>query len=67
MTLTPPTSGSKYSPMAPIRLTFENPIIRGFTTNSTLMCKAGITDYEGFSRGILALVPAPPFSLEVSS
>jgi len=29
---------------------YRNPIIKGFTTNPTLMRKAGIRDYEAFSR-----------------
>jgi len=44
---------------------YANPSIRGFTTNPTLMRKAGITDYEGFARDILAHIPDRPVSLEV--
>lgn len=44
---------------------YENPLIKGFTTNPTLMRKAGITDYEAFSRDLLASVPDRPISLEV--
>jgi len=39
--------------------------IKGFTTNPTLMRKAGITDYEQFARSILKDVPDKPFSFEV--
>ena len=39
--------------------------IKGLTTNPTLMRKAGIADYEGFSRDILTTVTAKPISLEV--
>jgi len=39
--------------------------IRGFTTNPTLMRKAGITDYEEFARDILASIPDRPISFEV--
>jgi transaldolase len=42
-----------------------NPLIRGFTTNPTLMRAAGVTDYERFAREILGLVPDRPVSLEV--
>jgi len=42
-----------------------NPLIRGFTTNPTLMRKAGIEDYEWFARDILQAVPDRPFSFEV--
>lgn len=43
----------------------RNPLIKGFTTNPTLMWKAGITDYEGFGRSLLAEVPDRPVSFEV--
>jgi len=39
--------------------------IRGFTTNPTLMRKAGVNDYEAFARDILAAIPDRPISLEV--
>jgi transaldolase len=42
-----------------------NPMISGFTTNPTLMRKAGISDYEAFGREVLARVPDRPVSLEV--
>lgn len=42
-----------------------NPMIKGFTTNPTLMRKAGIADYEAFGRKVLAAVPDRPVSLEV--
>src|SRR5580700_5807992 len=48
-----------------IRKLYANPLIRGFTTNPTLMNKAGITDYEAFGRSVLAAVPDRPVSLEV--
>jgi transaldolase len=41
------------------------PYIRGFTTNPTLMRKAGVTDYESFARDILRVVPDRPISFEV--
>lgn len=44
---------------------YANPRIRGFTTNPTLMRKAGITDYEGFARDILQAIPDRPISFEV--
>jgi|SRR5271157_3655729 len=44
---------------------YTKPYIRGFTTNPTLMRKAGISDYEGFGRKILAAIPDRPISLEV--
>lgn len=44
-----------------------NPLIQGFTTNPTLMRKAGITDYAGFARDILAEIRDRPISFEVFS
>ena len=44
---------------------YANPIIKGFTTNPTLMRKAGVNDYETFARKILAAVPDRPVSFEV--
>ena len=46
---------------------YANPLIQGFTTNPTLMRKAGITGYEAFARDILAAIPDRPISLEVFS
>jgi transaldolase len=43
----------------------QNPAIKGFTTNPTLMNKAGITDYEAFSRQLIAQIPDYHLSLEV--
>lgn len=42
-----------------------NPLIRGFTTNPTLMRKAGIRDYRGFARDVLAHISDRPISFEV--
>ena len=44
---------------------YRTPYIKGFTTNPTLMRKAGITDYEAFSRDILDTIRDRPVSLEV--
>ena len=44
---------------------YANPLIKGFTTNPTLMRKAGIADYEAFARKLLAAVSDRPVSLEV--
>jgi len=46
---------------------YAKPYIKGFTTNPTLMRKAGITDYRAFARDILRHVPDRPFSFEVFS
>lgn len=43
----------------------SNPIIKGFTTNPSLMRAAGVTDYESFARDLLAQVQTHPISFEV--
>ncbi len=43
----------------------KKPFIKGFTTNPTLMKKAGVTDYEAFAKEILAQIQDRPISLEV--
>jgi transaldolase len=45
----------------------SNPLIKGFTTNPTLMRKAGIMDYESFGRSLAREIPNRPFSFEVLS
>src|SRR5215471_18836618 len=44
---------------------YREPYIRGFTTNPTLMRKAGISDYQAFARKVLAAIPDRPISFEV--
>lgn len=44
-----------------------NPLIKGFTTNPTLMRKAGVADYKAFARDALAIVCGRPISFEVFS
>ncbi len=43
------------------------PFIKGFTTNPTLMRKAGVREYRQFARDVLALVAGRPVSFEVFS
>jgi transaldolase len=43
----------------------ENPLIKGFTTNPTLMHRAGVVDYERFARDVLEVVRELPVSFEV--
>jgi len=45
----------------------ENPLISGFTTNPTLMRKAGVNDYEAFARNALRAISDKPISFEVFS
>jgi len=42
-----------------------NPLIKGFTTNPTLMRAAGVRDYETFAQEVLAAVTDKPISFEV--
>jgi transaldolase len=48
-----------------IRTLAANPAIKGFTTNPSLMRKAGVDDYEAYARKIIAAVPDRPLSFEV--
>lgn len=41
--------------------------VSGFTTNPTLMCKAGISDYKAFALKVIAAIPDLPISFEVFS
>jgi transaldolase len=43
----------------------RNPLVRGMTTNPTLMRKAGIADYESFAREVLETIRDKPISFEV--
>ena len=45
----------------------SNPLIKGFTTNPTLMRQAGIVDYEAFAREVLSVITDRPISFEVFS
>jgi len=44
---------------------YRNPLIKGFTTNPTLMRKAGISDYRAFALDILGAIKDRPISFEV--
>jgi transaldolase len=46
---------------------YRLPHIKGFTTNPTLMRKAGIRNYRAFARQVLAAIPDRPISFEVFS
>jgi transaldolase len=41
------------------------PLVKGFTTNPTLMRQAGVTDYKQFALDVLKLIPDRPVSFEV--
>ena len=42
-----------------------NPMIKGYTTNPTLMRAAGVSDYEAFAHRVLKVVTEAPISFEV--
>jgi transaldolase len=42
-----------------------DPRIQGFTTNPSLMRKAGVMDYEAWARDLLGKIPDKPISFEV--
>jgi transaldolase len=44
---------------------YHDPLIKGFTTNPTLMHRAGVRDYRAFAREIIAAIPDRPISFEV--
>src|SRR2546422_9541413 len=46
---------------------YRKPYIKGFTTNPTLMRKAGVADYRAFARQVLEAIPDRPISFEVFS
>jgi transaldolase len=46
---------------------YGHPWIQGFTTNPTLMRKAGVTDYRAFAREVLGAITDRPISFEVFS
>ncbi|MBU1101982.1 MAG: transaldolase [Bacteroidetes bacterium] len=46
---------------------YSKPFISGFTTNPTLMRKAGLSDYLSFAREIVELIKDKPLSFEVFS
>jgi len=50
-----------------IRAFAANPLIKGFTTNPTLMRKAGVSDYARFAQDVLGVIGERPISFEVFS
>jgi len=51
--------------LAGIKEMAANPAIKGFTTNPTLMRKAGVSDYKAFALQALQVVRGRPISFEV--
>ena len=50
-----------------IKLYNEDELIKGFTTNPSLMKSVGVTDYKKFAEKILSIVKSKPISFEVFS
>ena len=50
-----------------MRRAYAQPYIKGFTTNPTLMRKAGVSDYTAFAQEAIAAIPDRPISFEVFS
>ncbi len=71
MSATPSVKGLKTKVFADgadldgIRTLASNPAVAGFTTNPTLMRKAGIRDYAAFATAALEIVGGRPISFEV--
>src|SRR3972149_8549959 len=51
--------------LAGMKEMYANPMIKGFTTNPTLMRKAGVQDYKAFAHQVLEAIPDRPISFEV--
>jgi len=46
---------------------YHKGVVRGFTTNPSLMKKAGVKDYKAYAREVLQHIPDDPVSFEVFS
>ena len=53
--------------LAGMQKLYRHPLIKGFTTNPTLMRKAGVSDYQAFAVELLRAIPDRPISFEVFS
>ena len=53
--------------LSAIRTMAANPLIKGFTTNPTLMRKAGVIDYAVFAREVIRIITGRSISFEVFS
>jgi len=51
--------------LAGMKEMYADPMIKGFTTNPTLMRKAGVQDYKAFAHQVLEAIPDRPISFEV--
>jgi transaldolase len=50
-----------------LRSLVDDPLIKGFTTNPTLMRQAGVDDYTSFAKELVAIVTDRPVSFEVTT
>ncbi len=50
-----------------MKAAYRGGLVKGFTTNPTLMKKAGVTNYEDFAKAVLAEITDLPISFEVLS
>src|SRR6266404_1243941 len=46
---------------------YQEGFVKGFTTNPTLMAKAGLRDYQAFAESVLSVIKELPISFEVFS
>lgn len=46
---------------------YREGFVKGFTTNPTLMAKAGVRDYQAFAESVLSVIKELPISFEVFS
>lgn len=46
---------------------YGNPLVKGYTTNPTLMRRAGVKHYETFARTVVADIPTLPISFQVTA
>lgn len=53
--------------LAEMKDAYARKVVEGFTTNPTLMRKAGVADYEAFAREAIAAIPDLSISFEVFS
>lgn len=44
---------------------YKNPLIKGFTTNPSILRKSGVENYEEFAKDILSVIKDKPISFEV--
>ncbi len=44
---------------------YSKPYVQGFTTNPSLMRKAGVQNYEAFAKSVIEAIPDRPVSFEV--